>query len=387
MPQLPLVTYQDLLDHLIDFLGANVSSEADRDARRAIFSALRIFSNAHRWSFYYQRGRISTQAQFGTASGVTVQYTAATQQLVVSGATWPTWIVQGIVLLNNIEYPVVSQTDSQTIVLDPNNSPSADMAAGSTFMAYLDTYALPADFISMDELINATYVMGLDYVHPSQWLAKHRLVYTPATPYRYTITGHPSYFGTMAVRLFPAPDTTYQLDYIYQRRARPLQIDNYSTGTVNVSANNQIIAGNGTAWTSKMIGCVIRFSADGVSLPTGLIGSNPYNYERVIIGVTNGTSLTLDATIPDSWNGVKYLISDPVDIEDGAMLTAFLRCCEWQLARSRNMRDRTEIEQEYNRALIRAKEADSRSFQERAAGVVPANRLRLAYMPRGGDIG
>lgn len=394
MAQLPLTTYQDLLDHVIDFLGANVSNEADRDARRAIQSALRIFSNAHRWSFFYQRGRIITVPMFGTSNTPspppgtpTIQYTNATQQVVVSNAAWPSWILQGVVLLNNIEYSPIAQIDSYTIQLDPSNNPGADIAAGTLFMAYQDTYSLPADFISVDQIINATYVMGLDFVHPSQWLEKHRIVYTPATPYRYTITGHPNYFGLMALRLFPAPDVAYQLDFIYQRRSRPLGLDNYSVGSATVSTGNQIIQGNGTTWTTSMVGSVIRFSADGISYPTGVVGSNPYVYERVISAVSGPTSITLDSTIPANLTNVKYLISDPVDLEEGSMMTAFLRCCEWQVSRSRNMRDRGELEREYQSALTRARETDSRSFQERAAGVMPADRLRLAYMPRGPDMG
>lgn len=385
MPQIPLYTYQDLMQHLTDFLGANPSAEAQRDARKAIQQAHRVFASAHQWSFYYQRGRLVTQPM---ASAGTISYTAANRTAVLAGATFPDYAPFCTILIQSIEYQVASMTDSQTLVLASGAAPAADLPAGTPYMLYRDTYPLPADFGAMDELINATYVLGLEYIHPNAWLSRHRLVYTPSTPYRYTITGDPHYFGSMCVRFFPAPDTVYNMDYIYRRRPRPLAFESYSTGLVSVVNGNNLVAGSGgAAFSANMVGSVIRFGFDAKTPPTGITGSNPYQYERVITSVQDATDVFVDAVLDGPVTNVKYTVSDPLDIEDGAMLTAFLRCCEWQMARARHMKDRAEIEQEYRQALTLAEEADSRSFQSRVAGQQPANALRLAYMPRGPDIG
>jgi hypothetical protein len=47
--------------------------------------------------------------------------------------------------------------------------------------------------------------------------------------------------------------------------------------------------------------------------------------------------------------------------------------------------DRGEIEAAYNRELIRAREADSRSFQEQQAGRMAIWPFRLADYPLGAD--
>jgi hypothetical protein len=193
----------------------------------------------------------------------------------------------------------------------------------------------------------------------------------------------------MCIRLFPYPDLDRTIDLIYHRRPRKLSLESYTTGSVSVDATSgstTTITGSGTSWDSSMVGSVIRLSRNATVLPTGLEGSNPYAVERNIAIVSSTTELTVDDAISTSYSGVKYQISDPIDIEDGAMLEAYRRCAEKQVATLRQQKNLQQATQLYYDALIRAEEADSRDFAGRVAGEGGPYRQRLANMPRGADV-
>jgi hypothetical protein len=117
-------------------------------------------------------------------------------------------------------------------------------------------------------------------------------------------------------------------------------------------------------------------------------GNNPATFEAIIYSVQSPTQLTLMPLTPSTVNysGVAYVISDPIDIETGSMMNAFLRCCEHKLAQHRIMKDKPDAKAQYLDELRRAKEADSRSFAGRAEGEVNWNRMRMKDMPMGPDL-
>ncbi len=186
--------------------------------------------------------------------------------------------------------------------------------------------------------------------------------------------------GTMVMALYPAPDNVYPLEFIYRRRPRALLIDKYQDGTVATN-NNTTVTGTGTAWAAKHIGSVLRISSDNVDYPTGPFGVNLAAYEQIITAVGSATSLTIDSTIPAVGGPFKYTISDPVDIEDGAMLTAFLRGCERQIAIRRVMKDRPDAFALYERALMEARDADVRTSVQRGVKYEWTHRLQPKNYP------
>ncbi len=129
------------------------------------------------------------------------------------------------------------------------------------------------------------------------------------------------------------------------------------------------VTGAGTAFTSAMIGSVLRVSSNTTDLPDDLAGNNPFAYEARITAVASATACTVDASL-GTGTGLKFIISDPVDIEQGAMLTAVLRCCERELAQERTMdvEARAMATSRFKEALLAAKEADYRSTAPKGAG-------------------
>lgn len=383
MTTLALSTYRDSVRHVVDYLGGNAKENAVRYAKTAVLNAYREFATAARWTYYYSRGRVNTSAFYNTG---TIQYTASTNQLVLTGGTWPSWAQYGTVVIQNISYDVATVLNSTTLQPSVNNAPVADIPAGTAYWIYRDTYPLPVDFVSADSLMNAGNFFLPVYVHPREWLDHQRLSKSPAVPQVYTYMGDPHYQGAMCVRFFPAPDQAYSYDFVYQRRPRPLLIYDVNAGTATATASSAQVTGQGTNWDSTLVGSVIRFSADNKNTPESLAWSTPYVRERIITAVTDATTLTVDNALDLTLSNVLYTVSDPVDIEPGAMLTAYLRCCEKQEALTRIMKNRADADAAWKQALVEAREADSRNYGDRVAGMVKPYRQRLAYMPRGADV-
>lgn len=382
-----LTTYDDLIQHALDYLGANPGGDASRDARRGVQVGFREFAAERRWYYYYTRGRITTNSP--TQAG-TVQYQQTSggvpRQLTLTGATWPSWAAQGVIVLNNVVYEPATLVSSTVLTLREASNPGQDFPPGTVYTLYQDTYPLPVDCLAIDKAILLNNAFALWFEHPGTWLERQRIYYTPAVPRTYTITGSPDFMGSLVLRFFPPPDNQYNFDFIYHRRPRALKLQALSTGTVSVTNGSASVALAGSSWPSSLVGSVLRISPDTLNLPTSIYGGNPPLYERVILSVDSSTALTADAVFDQSLSGLKYTISDPVDIEDGAMLAGLFRGIEKQLAISRNMKTADRAAVIYREALIKACEADSRNFSMDREGPSNPYPYRLAQMPRGPDV-
>ena len=383
----PLSTWSDLIAHVLDYLGSNATQEAARDARRATLDAYRELSHAHRWSYYQSRGRIQTVAHYTTGT-VAYDHTGGTYErmLTLTDGVWPSWAARGAVLVEQVVYLVAERKSDTVLTLNIDSNPGLDIAAGTEYTIYQDTYVLKHDFLEMEQIYEAKRTFWLEYGEPGEWMGLQTARLGPASPRMYCIQGHPDYYGCMALFLWPPPDNIYYLDFVYQRRPRPLKLDQYSDGKVSTTSNSATVTGDGTNWTSSLIGSVLRISSSKLDLPTGPAGANPAAAERIITAVASTTSLTVDSVLTDTFSGVKHLISDPADIEEGAMFTALLRCCEAQTTITRLMKNLPQAQASYRDALILAREADSRSYARRGPGAKRAGYRRLANMPRGPDV-
>jgi hypothetical protein len=376
MPTVNLTTYKDLTRHLIDHMGASVEEQTVRDCRRAIQSAYREFANAAKWSYYYQNGQITTSAS-QTSSTITYDHTGgvAERLVTIAAGTWPSWAAYGHLVIDNVPYRVATRESSTTLTLSPRSNPGADVAAGTSYTLYRNTYPLPLDFISADQFISTAGCTIPRYCHPSSVAQQVRLTTSPATPRHYSFIGDENYVGSMAVLFWPPPDAAVTYDFMYQRRPRALVYEDVSAGTVSVTGASAVVTGSGTAFQSAHEGSVLRISPNATDEANSLVYETPFAAERLVTTYTSATQLTVDSTFSETLSGVKYSISDPVDIEDGVMLEAFLRCCEKQGAIQRVMKNQDEAEARYIRALKLALSADSRNSSPRLAGVhaVPAN--------------
>jgi hypothetical protein len=290
------------------------------------------------------------------------------RQLTLASGTWPTWTAYGIVTIASIRYEVAERKSATVLTLSVNSNPGADVAAGTSYMIARDSYPMPADFLAADRLTAWRSSVAMpSYVMPAQWLSMQQILTSAGVPRAYTFTGSSDFQGAMAVRFSPSPDAIYPFEFVYQRRGRPLQYDNYSTGKVSGTGDATTLTGEGTAWTSAYNGAIIRIGAT-TTVPKGLIDADAFLMERTIMSVNSATSITLDVVLESTVASQGYIISDGVDIEEGAMMNGFLRCIEKQETITRRMKNAQDANANYMMALTLAMEADQRNMTQQYAG-------------------
>jgi hypothetical protein len=348
---------------------------------------------------------LSPSASFDYA---TVAITAATSAdpIVITSvghglATGDTVIIEGVVssvdggTVSANGTHVVTVVDDDTFELDDSEG-AADPAYATTaatwrlppttvFTLYRDVYLLPEDFVAGDTAIWEGNFGGMTYCHPTEWLWENRYTESSGTPHSYTIVGDARFPGRLVLKVWPYPDDTRTIDFVYHRRPRPMVLAEAKAGTVTIAAGATTLAGTGTAFTPAMEGSVIRLGTAS-DLPTGPEGDDPAAFETVIKQWVSASEVRLAEAPPIGFAAVKYVVSDPVDIEPGSMRTAFTRGVEYQLHLLRQMNDgKRDAFAAWDLALREAKGADSRSLQPRAIGRSGSRRPSFKDMPASFD--
>ncbi len=245
-----------------------------------------------------------------------------------------------------------------------------------------DVYVLPADMIEQDTPLEEGNFGGLDYVHPSSMIWSDRLAVNSGIARFFTILGDDRYPGRLTARFSPHPDTVTAIDFIYHRRPRELVIASVTAGAATMAIGTQTVTGSGTAWTAGMVGSVLRLGTS-LDVPTGPGGLHPAQFETVITAVVSATELRVSDPADQTYTAVKSEVSDPVDIEAGAMQTAYLRGIEKELVIGRrlSLEARPNSVVAYDMALREARAADSRSFQGKCMGGYRRHQLNPKYFP------
>lgn len=359
MSQTPLDTYSDVLEFLLR-LENSTDKRVTQMAKSAVLSAYQELPIAKRFKYYYARARVTTDASYSTGT-VAYDHTggANERQLTLSSGTWPTNAARGLVLIDGVEYRVATRVSDSIVTLSVNSNPGADVASGTSYTWWRDTYPMPIDFTGADAMLDHDDYWSPVHASPGSVLnyrANNQTAYRPIVK---SFLSDPDYVGVMAVKFSPPPDAVYNYDFMYVRSPMPMRVHEYSTGTVTVSSTT--VTGSGTSWTSDMVGTVIRFPRSGVNeIPTGLDGLYPFAEQRIVTAVNSTTSLTIDSTLSGTYSAVKYRISDFIDLDYHVMREAFRKCAEYRFAENLSRTDQGTRYRSYEIALTRAKEADGK---------------------------
>jgi hypothetical protein len=374
-----LFTYYDAVEHLLDYLG-DPGDKTLRDCKRAANQALRDLVSARNWSYLSTFARIQAPGPYSTG---TVAYDATggtyERQLTLTGGTWPSWAGDGQVAIGRQVCRVAERKSGSVLTLTEQAAPAEDVDSVA-FQLFQDTFRLPADFSVVDTPHVEISCSGLmqasidDYV----WDLRNRLGAGP--PRWFAVIGDPRLAGRLAMVVWPYPAVSATLDLAYSRRPRDLVTFSHTAGTVDLAAGSRAVAGTGTAWTPQMVGSVLRTGTSAIA-PTSIEGANPASLEARVASVESATSLTLEAPAGSTQAGLKYQLSDLVDIEPGSMLNALLRGCERQVRVARFLEGRPNAEKAYDMALREAMAADSRSCQGRSAGAQAVRVQDFGDMP------
>lgn len=380
-----MLTWQDSVERLIDYLGAGQSDVVLRDCKQATIEALRELVQAHTWTYLYKHGRIVFDQCY--TQGL-INYTNVgdygPHEISLTGGVWPSWAVQGTLRIFDINFDVSSVLNPTTLFLAPPQLPTSDFVA-QAYGLFHDTYSLPDDFIMHDISVQPTNFGDLKYVHPREWLWNVSANGVSGDPVIFTIMSDPDRPQGLAVKFAPFPTTNQVVEYLYKRKSNRLQVFKESSGTISVNHTYpDHITGIGTNFTPLMVNnAVLRIGGDPnpKNLPTSLIGTNPAVFESKITSVADATHLTVWDPVPTPYANMPFTISSYIDIETGAMEQAYLRCCEMIIGMSRTLKDKPSARLQYNAALDVARCADSRNNMARVAGPPQSVRRRLKDYP------
>ena len=374
MSSIPIFTFHDAGEHIDNVFNPAAKPSEGRDARlkrAAIVNAYRDLPSKHRWTYYQRRTLVVTEASYSTGT-VTYDYTGGTyeRQLTLSDGTWPSTAARGMVVIDDVHYPIHQRMSDTVVTLGPRVYPTSDISS-SSFVWYRDAYPLPTNFLALNEVIDTTdaNTRGLIYASPSEHLQRSRSYGGQVCnrPDWYTIRNEGDYVGSLSIVFGRPPSEARSYDIAYSCRPKNLRTYNESTGTITCTAGSAIVGGSSTAFSSVHVGAAMRFTASTTDEPTTVIGNvdgtlNPFLAERIILAVTNTTTLTVDAapSSSDDLTAAKYTISDLIDIEPQAMLPYFLRLCELEYAKLAKRDDWRQRAVWANEALLEAVDADIR---------------------------
>lgn len=383
MPLPEVFTYTDALDALNDF-ATGKQSLSPAILRRCVRAGYREVSTGHDWSFLKAQGRVNVYAPQTTGT-ITYDHTGGTyeRQLTLAGATWPSWIEDAAIRIDDVVCDVEEYKSATVVTLDANLNPGEDVAALTSYSVYPRWYTLPNDFGQMVSVLEKSAWGLLQPIPFGEMAALDQYRDTDGDMAYYSIASAQDRYGQMALYVHPPSDTDEVLSFAYRKKPRDLRYSGSQTaeytGTIAVTAGSATVTGTGTTFESGMVGSILRISST-TGKPTGIEGINPWAEQRVIAAVSTVTPLTvltLDANVATTRTGKGYIISDPIDFEAAAW-EAFLRCCEKHYALHRGLKELPAIAAMYEDAMFRAKSADCRVIQGQQAGVGRTYASRLA---------
>jgi hypothetical protein len=363
-------TYEDVLVMMKQFISARVLPVGGEESvRYAVEAALREVIALRDWNCLRRCWRVPLVAPQSDGTATYQASGGAYPYLVtLSGATVPTWAADAQFRLGDNALPCdVDQIISTTqFTLRSPRVPEAD-ASGATYKLGKSWYALPAEFAAAWSPGERNAWCVGRYITFEDWHLYEKYGTLTGTTRYWTIGPAPNRLGTMALYISPYPNTATEYDFVMKCKPRRLAVTGQDAwncqGTVTCTSGSATVVGAATAFKSIVAGSIIRFSDSATVKPTGSNGPNPYVFQQTISTVdTEAQTLTLGYAAPVSLAGVRYVISDPIDLDE-CIYDAFLRCCEKQLAQTTGMKgeDLRNVKAAYDMAVIQARMNDNKT--------------------------
>lgn len=363
-------TFHDAYLYVERFCGRRGVGAGADDIRAAILDAYQEIVDEYPWSWQRKTYRVNIDAPQTTG---TVAYDYDNNQLTLTGATWPSDAEDWTVLISDVQYDILARSSSTVVTLNTVQRPTADITAGTSYEVYRRYYTLPDDFVSMYEPMPepTSVALGLE-LSLDQLLSRMRYSPDSGEAVCWAVGPVPDVLGRHALYLWPPHDTAESFDIWYRSQPRPLRYcgieKKCSVGTIAVTAASAAVTGTSTTFESGMVGSVFRIGDDATYQPTGVAGVRPWMEQRSISTFTSTTSITLDAVVATNRSGVKYTVTDPIDL-DPAAVTAFIRTAERNISQALGGKEVTRDADRARKAVLTARGASNRTnMRRRVAG-------------------
>ncbi len=312
------LTMHDLLSHLRSSLGGASGDDKNDNFRQAIRDVFDDFFADSCWAEKKAVHRIQIQEAYSTGTLVFDLTGGASERLItLTNGTFPSWAAYGTLVIGNELYRVTARLSNTTLQLDETFCPTADVAAGTSYVLYQDAYLLPADYEGNYDLHSPDQWKRC-WIEPEDWV-ELSTQWRVGSDFRYTILPDERTPGRWSLRFHGQPSQAASLTFLYEARRRTPVRDGTETeslaGTIAWTNGGTTITGTSTSFDDSMIGCVLRIGTSAQH-PTHAAGRYPYRGEHVISAVASATSLTLKTPVAlTTASGIKYRVTDPVSLD------------------------------------------------------------------------
>ena len=328
-----MLTYFDVVEHLITASFGGPQDAEQRDIRTAVQRAYDEVISIKDWAYYHVHGRVLTSAPYSTGTVITAGTTVT-----LTGGTWPTWAATGGFLRigNEICRVATRNSNGTEIVLDSTLSLKASFPTAQVYTLYRTVYALPSDFRNLDEPSDEYNWWAGRYITPNEAMKLQRTANQSGKPYNWTILKDPDSDG-WALELIGYPSTVETIDFISRRSPRQIRLSGHEANSRvgTITSASLAVTGVTTAFAASMVGSVMR-AGTTADFPQTLAGLKPYEAESLITARSSTTVLTTGVALSAA-AGTKYLITDPIDAPV-SMHAAILSAAEYWLARLRGVK-------------------------------------------------
>lgn len=331
-------TYKEAFDYASDRIQQyNTKGAPGRRVRLAILNAYRDLSHRYDWRYYNRLGAMQLQAPQSTG---TIEYTASTRTVTLTGATFPTDADLWRIKISDQYYGIESRPTTTTIVLRAEDAPLSDIASGTAFEIFKDNYRLPSNFREMQAVWDEDTIRELRFIDFSQQEGMYvRYYHESSDPWGYSIEYHPNYPGVKMLRVVPYASTARSLRYVYS--ASPMNLFTaIPTGKASLDAVDKTKLTLDQTLSDNFVDGVIWISSSK-EIPTSEIGgynqklqaetNNPFTQVGIIKSIS-GTTVYVRESLSDFTN-VGYLVTSLIDIDKDTMLSLFQAMIDLELAK------------------------------------------------------
>jgi len=371
-----LNTFQDLVEYCQALRHGGARTQEQTDIKAAILGAYNDVPLLKDWPYYHTEYRINLNASYSTGT-VAYDHTGGAngeRALTITTGTWPSWIGRGRVRFGNYvcEVDRVSSGSASTVLLTEQLNPGADVSS-TTFIAYQATYPLPADLVSLEDLMVEQGLWGSYYVSPSEWMANERFAQTSGRTWNFTVMRDPKIVGQWAIYIGPIPNEAEPLGFMYRRRARTMRWAGTESAvrmTASGSAAASTVTTSGTL-PASCVGSILRISSSTTESPTSLFGTNPFTEQHEILSISTTTVTLKTSTLGQAFSaGSKIVVTDPVDMSE-SMVEALKARLEFRMARQYGEKNAMQMLALSDREIRIAMERDSMVRTGISANYVP----------------
>ena len=177
------------------------------------------------------------------------------------------------------------------------------------------------------------------------------------------VTGDSRFHGELFLSVWPAIRTPASLLLTYDRSPRPLETHRVSVEDLAFTGDTASASAN--VFAEKHAGaCLVVGYSGATEISQSLSSTDLIQQKRVVAAVGDATSITLDRD-PGLSGSLPCYLSDIIDVTEGPMREAYLRLCEFELAKLTKSSRSMGVRESYFRKSLDLALADDSRYDSR----------------------